>query len=695
MSIDTVTSVCGMCPVQCPIEVEVENGSCRFIHGNRLAPGIRGALCTKGAAGISFLNDNDRPSFPMLRSGVRGQGGWRRIDWDEAFSVAAERLKACAGPSGSQQLMWLDSGGCFSELRMAFARSITPFALTESSFFTANADQAARSLFGINAAHLVPDFCNARQIVLQGRNLFETVHIQQANDLLDALERGAELSVIDFRSNTTTSKASRWLAVRPGTDYALNLAIIHLLLKNHRGILSEAQLEGLDELETAVQDCTASWAQNRTGIPENDIVMLAKSLAKAAPKVIWMTGKGVWGYADSFYICRSAWIINALLGAIGTPGGFLIAQPVDRYGEKPLGAFPSGSEAASASGSAAAHATLDLNVMGPFDRIGQSDETPISSLICYRTDPLAVFPDPTHTRELLQKLETIICITDSWSETAWMADLVLPLSAFLERESIIGRMDSPLPCWVLRKRCIEPKNDTKADWEIVAGLAKKLNRPDLAFDSAQALWQHQLEGSGIRIRDFDRTGFIRIAEYPSPQAAARSAFPPAGEKIAVFSPVLKSIGVAPLAPFAPKPAPNEGRFRLIAGGCAFHDEGRTINVPLLNRQMPENVLWMNRSAAAQMGIANGDSVIVSNGETQGIIPVRLSEFIAPEAVFLVNGFGRSVPAESRAYGKGLSAVRLMTEGWKLRSNGAGSLCWSEHFVQVSRLGNAKQEESRS
>lgn len=695
MSIDTVTSVCGMCPVQCPIEVEVENGVCRFIHGNRLAPGIRGALCTKGAAGISFLNDNDRPSFPMLRSGVRGQGGWRRIDWDEAFSVAADRLNACAGPSGSQELMWLDSGGCFSDLRMSFARSITPLALTEPSFFSANADLAARSLFGIDAAHLVPDFRNARQIVLQGRNLFETVHIQQANDLLDALDRGAELSVIDFRSNTTTSKASRWLAVRPGSDYALNLAIIHLLLKNHRGILAEAQIEGLDELETAVQDCTASWAQALTGIPENDMVILAKSLAKAAPKAIWMTGRGVWGYADSFYTCRSAWIINTLLGAIGTPGGFLIAQPVECYGEKPLATFASNAAAEATAGSAAAPTTLNLNVMGPFDRIGQSDATPIRSLICYRTDPLAVFPDPAHTRELLQKMETIICITDSWSETAWMADLVLPLSAFLERESIIGRIDSPLPCWVLRKRCIEPRNDTKADWEIVAGLAKKLNRPGLAFDSAQALWQHQLEGSGIRIRDFDRTGFIQLAEYPRAQAAARSAFPAAGGKIDMFSPALKSIGLAPLAPFAAKPAPAEGRFRLIAGGCAFHDEGRTINVPLLNRQMSENVLWMNRSAAERMGIANGDSVSVSNGEMQGIIPVRLSEFVSPEAVFLVNGFGRSIPAESRAYGKGLSAVRLMTEGWRLRSNGTGGLCWSEHFVQVSRMGNAKQEESRS
>ncbi|MEW6260990.1 MAG: molybdopterin-dependent oxidoreductase [Thermodesulfobacteriota bacterium] len=690
MPIDTVASVCGMCPVQCPIEVEVENGVCRFIHGNRRIPGIRGALCTKGAAGISFWNDSDRPAFPMLRSGVRGQGGWKRIDWDEAFDIAADRLRSYTSTSGSSEMMWLDSGGCFSGFRRAFAQTLTPHVHTEDAIVGAPVNEAARSLFGFDASRLVPDFRNARHVVLQGRNLLETVHIQQANDLLDNLETGGALTVVDIRSNPTTSKASRRLAVRPGTDYALNLAVIHLLLKDHRSMLALDAIGDIDQLENAVQDCTASWAQELTGIPAADIVSLVRDLAKAAPKIVWMTGRGVWGYADSFYICRSAWIINALLGAIGTVGGMLIAFPEEAYGERSLNGFTADSTSAEPVPSSDKPKPWEL-LTSLADPSGAS----IRTLVCYRSDPLAIFPDPSHTRELLHRLETIVCITDFWTETAWMADLVLPLSTYLERESIIGRLDLPHPLWVVRKRCMAPSNDTKADWEIVAGLARRLGRSDFAVDGIDAIWSRQLEGTGIRMRDFDRTGFIDIAGPSSGSIPQTSRLRTVDCRVSVFDPALKSRGIAPLAAFATKPEPEAGRFRLIVGGCGIHHEGNTINVPLLNRQMPENVLWMNRSAAESLGISNGDRVRIGTETTEAVIAVRLSEFMAPGAVFLVRGFGRGIPAESRAFGKGVSAVGLMTDGWKTKASISGAPCWAESFVTVSLSGKAESEGSRS
>jgi len=686
MPIDTVASVCGMCPVQCPIEVEVENSVCRFIHGNRWIPGIRGALCTKGAAGISFRNDTDRPAFPMLRSGVRGQGGWKRIGWDEAFDMAAERLRPCKSVSGSSGMMWLDSGGCFSGFRKAFAHTLTPHVHTEDAVVGVHVNEAAVSLFGFDASRLIPDFRNARHVVLQGRNLFETVHVQQANDLLDNLEKGAGLTVVDIRSNPTTSKAGRRLAIRPGTDYALNLAVIHLLLKEHRSILATDTIDDIDQLEAAVQEYTAFWAQERTGIPADELVSLVRDLAKAAPRIVWMTGRGVWGYADAFYICRSAWIINALLGAVGTVGGFRIALPEDAYGERPLNGFaPAGTLGASSGDLDRPKAWEVLSALS--DPGGAS----VRALVCYRSDPLAVFPDPTHTRELLQRLETILCITDYWTETSWMADLVLPLSAFLERESVIGRLDLPHPMWVVRRRCIAPTNDTKADWEIVSGLAKRLGCSDYAVDGIEAIWNRQLEGTGIRMRDFDRTGFIDIAGLSAGPLPKTSGFQTSDGRVSVFDPSLKSRGIAPFAPFTAKPGIEAGRFRLIAGGCGIHHEGNTINVPLLNRQMPENTLWMNRSAAEGLGIANGDKVRIATENNEETIAVRLSEFMTPEAVFLVTGFGRSIPAESRAFGKGVSAVGLMTDGWKMKALVSGAPCRAESFVSVSLADKAEKE----
>lgn len=690
MPIDTVASVCGMCPVQCPIEVEVENSVCRFIHGNRWIPGIRGALCTKGAAGISFRNDTDRPAFPMLRSGVRGQGGWKRIGWDEAFDIAADRLRACTSVSGSSAMMWLDSGGCFSGFRKAFAQTLSPHVHTEDAIVCVHVNEAALSLFGFDASRLIPDFRNARHVVLQGRNLLETVHIQQANDLLDNLEKGAGLTVVDIRANPTTSKAKRRIAIRPGADYALNLSVIHLLLKEHRSILAIDTIDDIDQLEAAVQQCTAAWAQEQTGIPTVEILSLVRDLAKAAPRIVWMTGRGVWGYADAFYTCRSAWIINALLGAIGTVGGFRMVLPEEAYGERPLKGFAPAGPLSEPPGSFDRPKAWEV-----LSSLSDPGGASVRALVCYRSDPLAIFPDARHTRELLQRLETILCITDSWTETAWMADLVLPLSAFLERESVIGRLDLPHPLWVVRRRCIAPTNDTKADWEIVSGLAKRLGCSDFAVDDIEAVWSRQLEGTGMRMRDFDRRGLIDIAWLSAGPLQETTGFQTSDGRVSVFDPSLKSRRIAPLAPFTAKAEMEAGRFRLIAGGCGIHCEGNTLNVPLLNRQMPENVLWMNRSAAEGLGIANGDKVRIATENNEEVIAVRLSQFMTQEAVFLVTGFGRSIPAESRAFGKGVSAVGLMRDGWKTKALVSGAPCRAESFVSVSSADKTEKEATLS
>ena len=694
MAVRTVYSVCGMCPVRCPIEAEVQDGRCRFVQGNRREPSIRGALCTRGAAGIAFIEDDERPQFPMLRAGDRGEGRWQRISWDQALATAAERLRAVRAADGGRGLLWLDAGGPFSELRRAFVRGLgSPNFLTADSHRTIHRAHAALSLFGFTDERLVPDFRNARATVLQGRNLFENVDVAQANALLDGLQGGGRLTVIDVRATVTAAKADRFFMIRPATDYALNLAVIHTLLAQglYDAAFAERWIADLDELRLLVAPYTPAFAEAETGIPAERITALATDLAQAAPRVVWYPGPQLSRQAEAFFVCRSAFIINALLGTIGAKGGLALAARPEDVGEAPLHALTDLVPPVDAPRADGVGVRYPEFVGGPgllhaaLQAIETRDPYPVSALIAYEQDPLAELPNPPAVKDALAGLDFLMCITSVWSETAWQADLVLPLSAYLERESVLGQRDGVTPAFLLRRRCAEPRFDTRADWEIVSGLAARLELPQLAFTRAEDIWACQLTGTGVRLKDFERSGIAALTGQPRYDLLREGVtFPTDSGKIELVNSRWRRQGLPSLAPYARKAAPPEGAFRLTTGGCGMHSGGRTVNNPLLHRRMPENGLWMNAAAAAGLGIAAGETVTVTRGGRSGRIRVKLTEHIHPEAVFVVDGFGRTLPVESRACGRGLSPETLTPVGLGEWDRSGGGQVQPDEPVRVTR-----------
>lgn len=695
MPAKTVYSVCGMCPVRCPIEVEVENGECRFIQGNRQVPSIRGALCTRGAAGVPFVRDDERPQFPMLRKGERGEGRWQRLSWEEALSYAAEKLSEVRSRHGGRSLLWSDTGGPFSDLRQAFVRGLgSPNFFSEASVQGVNRQHAALSLFGFTDDHLVLDLKNAREVVLQARNLFESVHIQQANDLLDGLENGGRLTVVDVRATVTSGKADRFFLIRPGTDYFLNMAVIHALLKHK---LYDADFAGkwiadLDELERMAGAFSPEAAAAETGLAAADIEALARDLAKAAPRVVWHPGWRSARYTDSFFVCRSALIINVLLGAVGARGGLPLALPPEHTGQKGLnrfvGLFPPVAEQR-ADGVGWKYPAFEGGpglLVDALTAVATGDPYPVKACITYQQDPLAELPDPPKLAAAFANLDFLACVTSAWSETAWQADLVLPLSPYLERESLIAQLDGTQPAFLLRRRCAPPRFDTRADWEIIGGLARQLGMESLSFASAEEIWKFQLEGTGVRLADFDARGMVDLTGRPHYDRLAEGfRFPTDSGRIEMVSFRWRRQGLPSLGSLAPTSRPADGTFRLTLGGCGLHSDGHTVNNPLLHRQMPENVLWMNQAAGLGLGIADGETVTVSVKDRSGRIKVRLSEFIHPEAVFMVPGFGRTLPVESRARGRGLAVNRLMPGGLDIRDPVGGGVALQEQLVSVRKL----------
>lgn len=691
-----VYSVCGMCTVRCPIRAEVEGGRVSRLEGNPHAPGIKGSLCPRGAAGVALTFDDERPQAPLIRAGGRGEGKWRQVSWDEALDHMAGKLDAVRSRFGARAILFSDRGGPFTDLHRAFVRGLgSPNYCNHDSACARNVQHASLSLFGMGRTELVLDLKNARHVVLQTRNILEAVNVKEVNDLLDAKDAGATLSVIDIRANVPACKADNFFLIRPGTDLAFNLAVIHALLESglHDKAFADRFIKDMAALQAFIEPYTPAWAEAETGVAAAAVEDFARQLAAAAPAVIWHPGWMAARYQNSFQVCRTAYIVNALLGAIGAKGGLPLSNKPSDFGRKGLKSLQDLFEKpkdkrADGVGWDEGRTHFDA---GPglvhlnYQAMATGRPYPVKAYIAHRHDPLMAFPDPEHLKSLWKNLDLLVSVTFTWSDTAWFSDVVLPMSPYLERESIIASKGGLKPQFFVRRRAMQPRFDTRAEWEIYAGLAKRLGLAGLCFDSIEDIWRYQLEGTGVAVEDFAAKGFVELADAPRYRTRDELTFKTPSGKIEIVCAALEKDGLRSLAPYAPPIRPPEGLFRITFGRCALHTQGHTVNNPLLFEQVSENVLWINAGVAQKLGIRDGEQVEIGGGRHVGRIKALVTEFIHPEAVFMLHGFGHTLPVESRARGKGVADNLLMPRGIEKWDRCGGGVAMQEHFVSVRRI----------
>jgi thiosulfate reductase / polysulfide reductase chain A len=691
MATNKVFSICGMCTVRCPIMVEVEKGEIQFIQGNPHVPAMKGAVCPRGAAGPALVRDKERPQAPMMRVGERGDGQWRTVSWDEALDYVAGRLMQIKDAYGPESIALTDRGGPFRDMHRAFLRGIgTPNYCNHDASCARNVHHASLSLTGLGRKDVVYDLKNARHVVLQLRNIFEAVNVQEVNNLMDALEAGCKLTVIDIRANISAAKADNFFMIKPGTDYGFNLAVIHELInkKLYNEDYVHRFVNGLDHLTEFVAPYTPEWAEKETGISADGLRRFVRELLEAAPAVIWHPGWMTARYTQSFYTCRSIYIINALLGSFGAKGGLPLTNKPGDFGKPGLKTFmdlypkPSQKRADGVGwkythfeeGPGLAHLL--------YHAMETQDPYPVKAYIAYRHDPLMGFPEPDRLKKIFSNLDLLVAVTFSWSETAWHSDVVLPLSPYLERESILACKNGLKPHFFVRKRAVDPRFNTRADWEIVSGLAKRMGLDQLVFKSVEDLWRFQLQGANVRMEDFDKTGMVMLTDTARYRTYDDLKFKTSSGKIEIISEKLEKSGFRSLEPYQSPKRPPEGHFRLTFGRCALHTQGHTVNNPLLFEQMPENVLWINAGEAEKLKIADGDIVTVSRNGYSETIKAKVTDLIHPEAVFVVHGFGHRIPVESRAFMKGLADNKFMKNGLDIWDPVGGGVALQEHFVKV-------------
>ncbi|HMA66934.1 MAG TPA: molybdopterin-dependent oxidoreductase [Desulfosalsimonadaceae bacterium] len=691
---EQVYSLCFMCSIRCPIKVTVENGQIQFIEGNPHVKGIEGSLCPKGAAAAALVNDTQRVQTPMIRTGPRGSGKWRRATWEEAYDYIAEKLGEITRVHGGRAVALGERTQLSTHISKTFMRALgSPNHFTHDALCKGSLNTACRSLFGYTDGQIGFDYANTRHLVLYGRNLFEALQVKPVRQFSQAMEEGAKLTYIDPRVTVTATKAHRYWMIRPGTDLALNYALMHVIIneKLYDSDYVGKWVHGFQELQDFVQSYTPEWAEAETGIKADEIIHFARELSGQKPRVIFHCGYRCANHENEIYFRRSILILNALMGSVESKGGVFFKKGPGEVGGKPLRKLTDQEDLPKPSDVRFDKVgTRDFPLPDPnhgvpqrFPRaVLQEDPYPIKALFAYRFDPLMSIPDTNTTREALDKLDLIVSIEINYSDTAWYSDVILPESTFLERMDSPQQANGLKPQIFLRQQAVSPRYDTRPGPEILQQLARRMGVDRyFPYTSVEDLVRWQLEPTGFKLEDFRQKGFVAYTDKQIlwDRESGIKFKTPSG-KIEFVSSLLEDAGYASFPhPDAVASPQREQQMRLVVGRCAQHTHISTQNNLYLNELVSENQLWISEEVADKLGISEKDEVEVASGQYTGRIQARVTDMIHPECVFMLHGFGHQVPLAERSCNRGLNDSLLIRN---VTDEVGGSPAFHETFVTV-------------
>ncbi len=289
----------------------------------------------------------------------------------------------------------------------------------------------------------------------------------------------------------------------------------------------------------------------------------------------------------------------------------------------------------------------------------------LKAWMVYGSNLPTTLPDPQRTREAIQKLDFLVAVDVLPAEICGLADVVLPEATYLERCDELHNPPYREPYIAVRQEVVPPMYDSKPGWWIAKELATRLGLADFFpwIDSMEYA-QARLHAAGLDCDALQRDGVITMPAQPlSYEEGALPSFPTETGKIELYSTALAAAGFDPLPVYTPPAEPPAGYYRLLFGRAPVHSFGRTTNNRLLSEVFAENEVWVNTRVAAHWGLAMGDRVRLQNQD--GVLsafsaPVRVTERIRADAVYLVHGYGRQAKELSFAYGRGIDSAELCT-----------------------------------
>jgi thiosulfate reductase/polysulfide reductase chain A len=238
----------------------------------------------------------------------------------------------------------------------------------------------------------------------------------------------------------------------------------------------------------------------------------------------------------------------------------------------------------------------------------------------------------------------------------------------------------------MRDQAIAPRFDSRPAWWIFREILRRMDiKEALDFETVEEIWNYQLDGTGVTVAEMREAGFVSLANAPTLTPRDELRFPTPSGKIEIESGILKQAGLPSLPPYEPKTAPTGDRFHLLFARPATLAHGQSLNNPILAEIAPEQVLWIHPDRATPLGIMDGDSVEVDGGGSYvGRIKAKVTKWIHPEVVFMLHGYGATVPLATRARGLGVADQRLQHGKLYEFDQAGGGCAMTETIVQIKR-----------
>jgi molybdopterin guanine dinucleotide-containing S/N-oxide reductase-like protein len=628
------------CPDACGVLITVDNGRATRIQGDPTHPVTRGFLCAKVAKYLDRVYSPDRVLYPMRRVAPKGPvtarlgtgdggGVFQHISWDEALDEIASRFKRISAEFGSEAILPYSYGGTIAVLNGAsmdrrFFHRLGASQL-DRTICAAAGEAGLKSVLGVKLGTEPEQFVHSRYIIAWASNILgNNVHLWPF--IVEARRKGAKLVVIDPYRTRTAACADWYLPINPGTDAALALGLMHVIINEnlHDADYVERHTVGFEQLREKVQEYDPERVAKWTGISAADITKLAREYATVRPSVI-RVNDGVQRSEGGGMAMRAIVMLPCITGSwkevggglqYATSGAFALALDKESLARTDLMDVALGRPA------------RVVNMVELGKALNTLTDPPVKALFVYNSNPAAVCPDLNEVTRGLRRPDLFTVVHEQFlTDTTDYADIVLPATTFFEHKDLQGAYGHYF--LQMSDQAIEPLGECRSNVELFRALAERMGFDDDCFrESVDQMIDVALDTKNPWLQGIDRQrleaeGHIRLNFHADLRGEpflpfAQGNFGTSTGKAELYSEALKSQGLDPVAHFTPPAESRHGQqartfpLELLARKAENFLNSTFSNLPSIQEMEEPGLLELSASDARSRGIAEGDTVRVFN-----------------------------------------------------------------------------------
>ncbi|MBI5603348.1 MAG: molybdopterin-dependent oxidoreductase [Deltaproteobacteria bacterium] len=626
----------------CGLLVEVREGRIIKIKGDQESPISSGYICSKALASAERTVHPDRLTTPLLRQGPRGEGHFKPLSWDEALKIIATRLNRIRQDHGPQAVVFAQGAPKGLE-HFVLIRLANVFG-SPNVCGPQHVCHMPREIAGMMTLGFfpVPDYEAPTSLILNwGSNLLKTNEEGVISlNLLKSIKRGADLIVVDPRRTHLASIAQTHHQIKPGSDLALALGLMHIIIQE--GLYDPEFVDqwtvGFRELQEQVKGFTPERVADLTWLTPEEIRQTAWTYATSRPALIqW--GNALEHTVNSFQTCRALLCLMALTGNLDIPGGNIMPAmpPVARLADFVKADLLPGK--ARKMLSRAFNLAPNFMVVPPpmvIRAILTGNPYPVKAMVAQVTNPLITNSDARQTYEALMRLDLLVVSEIFMTPTAALADIILPAATGFEFDDI-GHYGLAQGWIASRPKIVDPPGECWPDIKILNELGKALGHGEHFWEETPQILDEVLKPSGLTYDQFKEVGVLkgkgRYKKYED------QGFKTPSKKVELYSEPLKNWGFDPL-PTLSKLTEVSLEYPFWATSRKnpyfFHSAYRQI--ASLRSKYPQPRIEIHPQAAKILGLTEDDWAFIITVKGKIEQQVHLTEDIDPRVVFLDYGW---------------------------------------------------------